>query len=64
MSATNPALPLGSRRSALSTLSRLLDPAATTGIDRGDRRVHQRTGIALHPETCLVGFDPMPELAS
>jgi UDP-N-acetylmuramate dehydrogenase len=28
------------------------------------RRVHQRTGIALHPETCLVGFDPMPELAS
>lgn len=27
------------------------------------RRVHQRTGIALHPETCLVGFAPMPELA-
>jgi UDP-N-acetylmuramate dehydrogenase len=26
------------------------------------RRVHARTGIALHPETCLVGFEPMPEL--
>ncbi len=26
------------------------------------RRVHERTGVALHPETCLVGFDPMPEL--
>ncbi|MCU1369265.1 MAG: murB [Ilumatobacteraceae bacterium] len=26
------------------------------------RRVHDRTGIALHAETCLVGFDPMPEL--
>ena len=25
------------------------------------RRVHQRTGIVLHPETCLVGFGPMPE---
>jgi UDP-N-acetylmuramate dehydrogenase len=28
------------------------------------RRVHERTGIALHPETCLVGFAPMPEPAS
>jgi UDP-N-acetylmuramate dehydrogenase len=28
------------------------------------RRVHDRTGIALHPETCLVGFEPMPELGS
>lgn len=28
------------------------------------RRVHAATGIALHPETCLVGFDPMPELVS
>jgi UDP-N-acetylmuramate dehydrogenase len=28
------------------------------------RRVHERTGIALHPETCLVGFGPMPEPAS
>ncbi len=28
------------------------------------RRVHERTGIALHPETCLIGFEPMPELAS
>ncbi len=28
------------------------------------RRVHDRTGIALHPETCLIGFPPMPELAS
>jgi UDP-N-acetylmuramate dehydrogenase len=28
------------------------------------RRVHEATGVDLHPETCLVGFDPMPELAS
>ncbi|HWJ61185.1 MAG TPA: UDP-N-acetylmuramate dehydrogenase [Acidimicrobiales bacterium] len=28
------------------------------------RRVHEASGIALHPETCLVGFPPMPELAS
>lgn len=26
------------------------------------RRVHEGTGIVLHPETCLVGFPPMPEL--
>jgi UDP-N-acetylmuramate dehydrogenase len=28
------------------------------------RRVHDATGIALHPETRLVGFPEMPELAS
>lgn len=28
------------------------------------RRVHEHTGVALHPETCLVGFAPMPELTS
>lgn len=27
------------------------------------RRVHEETGIALHAETCLVGFPAMPELA-
>ncbi|WP_426572593.1 UDP-N-acetylmuramate dehydrogenase [Aquihabitans sp. McL0605] len=27
------------------------------------RRVHQHAGVDLHPETHLVGFDPMPELA-
>jgi UDP-N-acetylmuramate dehydrogenase len=26
------------------------------------RRVFEHSGVALHPETCLVGFGPMPEV--
>ena len=28
------------------------------------RQVFEHSGVALHPETCMVGFDPMPEVGA